>query len=439
MVELRNKGRWRKKLWILLGCAIAAILILTLLREREPQYQGRSLGTWVLQLELRDPRYLDGSSLAQEAIQHIGTNALPFLLKWIQYQEPPWRRRLATFCARLPHKLADPLSSFVVGHGYIRQQGAFSALYVLGPDAEAAIPALTRLIETPSPSAVSSMTVLAHLGDKGLAPILAALTNQSGPYRILAVSALASRDAKNTFNQTVASALTGCLGDTNREVALCAAQILCCNNIHDELVMRTFLEALGSDRNQEAVVRLRDCLTRGFPVSMLIQFLQDTNSPLSSYAAGALGGMAENDVKLPETVLPALTNSLHDPRPLVRSYAADAVGRFKEAAEPAAPALLDLWNDSDEWVRRSATNAFFALPSYYVLTHPTQPQGPAGISQEQADMYERRYGIRSFSSAGTRLLDHPDIRIRQMATNAFRKLSGSNVVNQTSENASHQP
>jgi HEAT repeat protein len=112
--------------------------------------------------------------------------------------------------------------------------------------------------------------------------------------------------------------------------------------------------------------------------------------------------LADDRVVLPDTVLPALTNALNDLRPVVRSYATAAVGHFREAAEPVAPALLDLWTDPDELVRQSATNAFFDLPSYYIL---------------------KGYWLAPIRTASlTHLLDNPDPRIREMATNAFQKL-----------------
>jgi hypothetical protein len=115
---------------------------------------------------------------------------------------------------------------------------------------------------------------------------------------------------------------------------------------------------------------------------------------------------------------------------LVRTYAVGAVARFKDAAEPAAPALLDLWNDPDLMVRTWATNSFFQLPSYSRLKIMTESPD---LSVGQADMYSKRFGMDTVSPTALKLLNHPDIRIRQMATNAFQRLRGSNVVNQTTE------
>jgi len=441
MVELRNKGRWRRKLWALLGCGIAVALILTLWREREPRYGDRSLLEWIAITEHPD-RDIDYSKKdAEEAIHHIGTNAIPFLIKCIEYRERPWQTRLSALCSKLPEKIAKPLSGLIEGHGAERQEIAFRGFYILGPDAKSAIPALTNLLTAQPPLPDYCMGVLAQIGGDGLTPVIVALTNQVSRNRFAAMDALLGLDTIRPLEQIVVSALTNCLADTNRELAFYAAQILCCHNSEKDLAMKTLIDGLGSEDKKlrrSAISRLKFSLRIGYSVPALLQFLQDTSSPLSAYSAGVLGGSARDGVKLPTTVLPALTNSLRDPRPLVRCYAASAVGDFREAVGRAAPALLDLLDDPDEWVRRSATNAFFDVSRFFVLK--TYSQLPDGMSLEQREMYERRYGIRTLSSSGlSNLLDHPDPRIREMATNAFRKASGSNIVNQTSENHSRQP
>jgi hypothetical protein len=437
MVELQNKGRWRRKLWILLGCAIALILITTLLREREPRYEDHSLLEWIAIADHGDKDNEYSERDAQEAVRHIGTNAIPFLIKCIEYRERPWQTRLGALCYKLPGKFADPLSNLVEGHGAQRQLAAFSGLYILGPDARPAIPALTNLLTQP-PLVDYCMHVLTQIGGDGLTAVLNVLTNQASPFRRAAIGSLVGLDTNRPLDQIVVSTLTNCLADTNRELAFYASQILCRHNSEKELAMKTLVDALASADKKlrsSAISHLRISLRLDYSVPALVQFLQDTNSPLSPYSAGVLGESARDGAQLPTLVLPALTNSLHDPRPLVRSYAVSALCDFGRAAESAAPALLDLWDDPDQSVRQFATNAFFELSRYYVLKTDSQLP-PTGMSREQAEMYERRYGIRISSSSGlTNLLDHPDPRIREMATNAFRKLSATNIVNQATENA----
>jgi hypothetical protein len=435
MVELRNKGRFRRKLWILLGCAIALVLVLALWREREPRFEDHSLLEWIAIAGPRGDR--DGEHTEREAldaVRHIGTNAIPFLIKCIEYRERPWQTHLGTLCDKLPGRVGERLSRLIVGHGAQRQETSFSGLYILGPDAKSAIPALTNLLTAQPPLVNYSIIVLAQIGGDGLTPVLDILTNQASPNRFVALDALAAVDTNRPPDQRVVSALTDCLAGPNRPLACYAARILCCHNSEKELAMKTLVDALGSEDKKlrrSAVTQLGISLRLGYSVPTLLQFLQDTNSPLSPYSAGALGELAYHHAQLPETVLPALTNSLHDARPLVRSYAATALSHMGEAAEPAAPALLDLWNDPDEPVRQSATNAFFDLPSFSVLTRPR------GMSEEQEEMYRRRYGIQPSKPVLIKLLVHPDIRVRAMATNAFQKFKIPLAPNQTAQDLTH--
>src|SRR5207248_1698692 len=83
MVEQRNKGRRRKKLSIFVCCGLALILPLTFWPRREPQYKGRSLTQWAVLLNggyANEPNISQRD--AQAAIRSIGTNGLPFYVKW---------------------------------------------------------------------------------------------------------------------------------------------------------------------------------------------------------------------------------------------------------------------------------------------------------------------------------------------------------------------
>src|SRR5258708_141920 len=77
-------------------------------REREPAYGGDRLSQWVKEYAVTSPNQPDYSlrmrkEEAANAISHIGTNALPHLLKWIRYESPLWKRKL---CDRLNRTLA---------------------------------------------------------------------------------------------------------------------------------------------------------------------------------------------------------------------------------------------------------------------------------------------------------------------------------------------
>jgi hypothetical protein len=91
----------RRRLFIIISASIAAVILGFLLwpDEREPVYNGVPLSKWL-------ERYKDGNNVeATQALRHIGTNALPFLLRWIQYETPGWRNFLNNLQARLPSSM----------------------------------------------------------------------------------------------------------------------------------------------------------------------------------------------------------------------------------------------------------------------------------------------------------------------------------------------
>lgn len=426
-------------------------MIFLLLREREPSYAGDTLGEWVFHLGLANrripaamllaPNAIQGRTLsdlarmlqketshtnAEIAIQHMGPRAVPFLIKWTNYHERPWRQRLALLSYKLPPKFAVPLSQFVFGHGYEMQQGAYSALAILGPQARAAIPALKRQVEMSARNgdAYYPLMVLATMGEDGLPTILDVLRNPANPNRSAAILALGQMDPRLIFNETVTSTLITCLDDTDGNVALRAGGILCSHKFDQEVVLRIFTAAVQANNKhirQEAAMPIRVCLMQGFSVATLLEILRDTNSPYSPDAAAVLGNMISSDVKLPDTVRPALIGSLRDSRTSVRKHAATAIGNLRENAEPAVSSLLDLWNDPDAAVRQNATNALYQIPAYTVLKDVTLLDN---ISTEPArTKWIQQYMTDTPAPQLAQLFQHPDPRIRQMATNAVQKLT----------------
>ena len=72
--------------------SVVGLLVTGALREREPTYGGKRLSEWVL--ELPPNTSPGGDSGAEIAIRHIGTNSLPYLMKWISYEPAAWRIKL---------------------------------------------------------------------------------------------------------------------------------------------------------------------------------------------------------------------------------------------------------------------------------------------------------------------------------------------------------
>jgi hypothetical protein len=146
----------RRRLLLLVAAGLLAIGGATVLwqeaRRPEPCYQGKPLSYWVDDLwadehspgpreeSIPDPRV---------AIRQIGATAVPWLLKWIAYQTPPWRERLDVFCSQ--YRFLNRFVSQDEAESE-RAEGAAAALEILGPKAAQATPELIRLFNKKSES-----------------------------------------------------------------------------------------------------------------------------------------------------------------------------------------------------------------------------------------------------------------------------------------------
>jgi hypothetical protein len=133
----------RRTVLLLLGCvAVVSFAIFIRPREHEPEYNGVPLSEWVAHY------HIDGyDSQTFEAIRHIGTNALPYLVRWIQYEKPRWKTALNLLGEKLPSSIQRlPLSRWLVhDKAERRAELATEAFRVLGPKARPARDELLRL------------------------------------------------------------------------------------------------------------------------------------------------------------------------------------------------------------------------------------------------------------------------------------------------------
>src|SRR5262245_367846 len=95
--RFRTSFAKRRRVVIVVAAVVVAAVMAAVLwpKEREPEYQGKKLSEWINV----------GSREGPEAVQAIGTNALPCLVRWISYHEPRWH---ASAVARLQGKTGVP-------------------------------------------------------------------------------------------------------------------------------------------------------------------------------------------------------------------------------------------------------------------------------------------------------------------------------------------
>jgi hypothetical protein len=143
-LRLLSHGMNTRRIMAIAASCIAMLMIVGFLfgpreHEPEPEYRGRSLSTWVM---LNSGNY---NPEAREALTHFGTNALPYFVRWIQYEKPGWRKQVKRAVSVMPPFIRySQLSQWLVSDGAeVRAHAATFAITFL--DEGIALPPLRQL------------------------------------------------------------------------------------------------------------------------------------------------------------------------------------------------------------------------------------------------------------------------------------------------------
>ncbi len=188
-----------KRIGIVTGLFLAGVVGLLLWRPpgpREPVFEGRPLTSWldhhVASSAASPPYGSPGWKKADEAIRHIGTNAIPTLLAMIRARDkPPLMLKLMKTAERLG------LIPTMYRYAIWRHEEAEYAFEMLGTNAVSAVPALIRIYEqdiSPSSQRCAALS-LGHIGRGAQAAVPALIqrfTHTNSDVRFYAVSAVMS-------------------------------------------------------------------------------------------------------------------------------------------------------------------------------------------------------------------------------------------------------
>ena len=181
-------------LGILILGILAATALVALTRPQEPSYNGQPLSAWILRLCNPDsPKSKEDATLA---VRHIGTNAVPHLLRWLQ-RPPSWELRIQNLAEDLPKSLVPTWALPDRNRQMQLYVGTEAAFQVLGSEAATAIPCLTRSLNAPTNQpapipTVAAACALAAIGPQGLPPLMAAVTNRQYETRFAALVAIST-------------------------------------------------------------------------------------------------------------------------------------------------------------------------------------------------------------------------------------------------------
>jgi hypothetical protein len=139
------RTRFRIILTLVVVTALLAALARQVLRPHQPTYQGKTFNTWLDQYS--NSTTLKSRDTAQAAIQKIGTNAVPILLKMIRTHDSAFE---CTSIKLLRKQSVIPLHWRTDTECHTQ---ACLGFRLLGLNAKSAVPDLTDLITTaPDPA-----------------------------------------------------------------------------------------------------------------------------------------------------------------------------------------------------------------------------------------------------------------------------------------------
>lgn len=221
--------RKRNRVILIAACLLLALTPFGLLaRDSEPRYHGRSLSKWlVLYWSRAGTQDSPEDKQAEQAIRAIGTNALPYLLRWIQHEPPSWHRAARV---TLPESVSEsaPARLLVDGPGYERAGGAMLAFIILGTNATSSIPYLVTMIkDTNHPrTAARALAALSCLGAPAFPHMSAALADTNQIHRVRIALNLGFFMARDVGTNVCLPPLKAVLNDPDPEVRAAASRAL---------------------------------------------------------------------------------------------------------------------------------------------------------------------------------------------------------------------
>ncbi len=198
--------------------------------EREPEYQGKKLSEW---LEISVEPVIEGEDeaikrqqvdRASDAIRHIGTNALPCLMRWAFYEPSAWKKKSlgllekTTYGSRIKHRIYP-------GRPEELRNFSLEGFTILGKEATSVIPEMVRIMNAGRPEPDWPMLVLSCLADYGLPSLMEVITNRANTVAFRACALKYVRwDCTNSA--WAVAPLAKCLDEQDWEIVSGAAHAL---------------------------------------------------------------------------------------------------------------------------------------------------------------------------------------------------------------------
>jgi len=166
---------------------------------REPEYQGKKLSDWGMQINQgvffdspgSEANY-EQSKIAISAIRHIGTNALPVAVRLCGSKDSWAKIRLAEWIERYSDDHFPKHFPIQIVPVWDRLAAGANIIWALGPAANPAIPSLIQLLQSKDPwIAQNAGTALLGTSTNAIPPLLELLNSPKSEVRLRAAFVLA--------------------------------------------------------------------------------------------------------------------------------------------------------------------------------------------------------------------------------------------------------
>jgi hypothetical protein len=320
----------RKWLLVLAGLVVAATLTVWLTRDREPSYEGKPLSFWILHNKRPGGVVYGGQMIpnppsplkdqARDAIRHMGPDAIPYLVKWMQFDS--WgrgvRQTVQEFSRKLPPSIAPTFLCKCSDTAGERAAAAADAFSVLGDDARSAVPDLIALVNSPGQTERfgNAIRALDGIGSNAIPALSAHISNTNAFNREQTIQALMMYPTLAKSGAPALPALVRCLEDPDGKVRYESATAL---------ALRT-----NGDKAHAALVvpALTRCLRDRLPQCTDIEW-----GNMQCRMAGLLAFYGEEA----RIAVPHLLQMAQSPDPHVHGFATNALLRIAPAALTNAP------------------------------------------------------------------------------------------------------
>ena len=269
--------------------------------EREPEYNGKKLSEWVR--EYQQPLGAQAPVISQEAadaVRHIGTNALPFLARWIRDDEnmPKWKTKLFHIAYTWNTRSYTRNKALeIIAQRQLLARRATWGFEILGQSAGAAIPELTRVARDGNElSAFQAITALSYVGKDSIPPLLAFASDRDFKYRITAIGALGGMSRLGADAHPIVVCLIEHLKEPDPKIVCVTANVLGRLNVESGISVPALAELIQSADagvRELGLANLRDFGDRARPVlPQVIAALRDSNADVRRFATNAISRIA---------------------------------------------------------------------------------------------------------------------------------------------------